>query len=415
MVRRLFANTILKGKPGRGFKHSVKHHQSGRRKSVRKPEGPEFIDCPELAILTEEEFDTLNRTLTVHNQQLRRGRRAGDPRLGLSTKRTRFPGQFARCWYCGSQFVWGGNGIANHLQCSGARKYRCWNSLGIDGELLGRRLCEELATRIALLPDIEVQLEGAWETACETESNQPALMLEELTREEAELAAAEGNLARAIAEWGPKPILAEQLSVLEKQRRELTLKQWKLLQQQEQNKHSRVDVSDWKRQLSAGLTLLARDSYEFNDWIREIVTDLDIFVVRLIDGGHPCPRAAIRFNLLPQLVPERIPLELQAQFTGELTIDLFEPVQREAIRTEVVRLRQQGVKLREIGPRIEGQPTYPAVQRAWKLHSIMAERGLASPYELVQAPPADYAKLRRHLHKRYQFAPCPEYEQRVII
>jgi hypothetical protein len=41
MVRRFFANTLLKGKPGRGFKHSVKHHKTGKRKTVPKPEGPQ--------------------------------------------------------------------------------------------------------------------------------------------------------------------------------------------------------------------------------------------------------------------------------------------------------------------------------------------------------------------------------------
>jgi site-specific DNA recombinase len=39
MVRRFFANSLLKGMPQRGAKHTVKHHGSGRRTSVKNPEG----------------------------------------------------------------------------------------------------------------------------------------------------------------------------------------------------------------------------------------------------------------------------------------------------------------------------------------------------------------------------------------
>ena len=40
MVRRYFSNSLLKGMPGRGFRHTIKHHETGRRISVLNPEGP---------------------------------------------------------------------------------------------------------------------------------------------------------------------------------------------------------------------------------------------------------------------------------------------------------------------------------------------------------------------------------------
>ena len=44
MVRRVTRNPLLKGRPGRGFKHTVKHHETGRRVSVPNPDGPVFRD-----------------------------------------------------------------------------------------------------------------------------------------------------------------------------------------------------------------------------------------------------------------------------------------------------------------------------------------------------------------------------------
>ena len=47
-IRQFFSNPILKGTPQRGAMISVKHHETGKRRSVENPEGPEFIDCPNL-------------------------------------------------------------------------------------------------------------------------------------------------------------------------------------------------------------------------------------------------------------------------------------------------------------------------------------------------------------------------------
>src|SRR5262249_40899151 len=49
MVRRLTRNPLLKGMPGRGFQHTVKHNETGRRVSVKNPKGPQFRPYPALA------------------------------------------------------------------------------------------------------------------------------------------------------------------------------------------------------------------------------------------------------------------------------------------------------------------------------------------------------------------------------
>ena len=111
-VRHYFSNPILKGMPQRGKMHSVKHHGSGKRRSVKNPKGPTYYEAPHLAHLDPVEFDDLNAALAKNNAHCRRHTVNGhDPRGGVSRKRSRFPGRRARCMYCGRQFVWGGNGI----------------------------------------------------------------------------------------------------------------------------------------------------------------------------------------------------------------------------------------------------------------------------------------------------------------
>ncbi len=102
MVRRFYANPLLKGKPERGNKHTVKHNETGKRRSVKNPNGPVAIDVPHLEVIPELEFDAINALLNKRNAV--RGRKpysnGQDPLAGVPRKRTGFPGQHARCWYC---------------------------------------------------------------------------------------------------------------------------------------------------------------------------------------------------------------------------------------------------------------------------------------------------------------------------
>src|SRR5262249_31417842 len=56
-VRAYFKNPILKGMPQRGRMHSVKHHGSGKRRSIKNPKGPTYYEAPHLSHLTSVDFD----------------------------------------------------------------------------------------------------------------------------------------------------------------------------------------------------------------------------------------------------------------------------------------------------------------------------------------------------------------------
>ena len=161
MVRRVTGNTILKGIVGRGHKHSIKHHETGRRTSVKNPKGAEYLEFPHLAHVDPALFDEVNALLKSTNAGCGRKPVNGkDPRARVAKKRTRFPGQHARCYYCGNIMVWGGNGVAGNLMCSGSREYRCWNSFGFNGALAAARAVEAVTSVVARLEGFDAQFRG---------------------------------------------------------------------------------------------------------------------------------------------------------------------------------------------------------------------------------------------------------------
>ena len=113
MVRRLTRNPLLKGTAGRGFKRTVKHNETGRRISVKNPDGPRFRDCSHLAHVDEALWAEVNERLNAANRCRAAGRNgAPTPPLGVLAETDAMVRSARRCHYCGRQYVWGGNGDA---------------------------------------------------------------------------------------------------------------------------------------------------------------------------------------------------------------------------------------------------------------------------------------------------------------
>jgi site-specific DNA recombinase len=129
-VRRFYSNPILKGFPQRGGRHTVKHNETGRRISVPNPKGPSYYECPHLVHVDAARFDRVNARLAEQNKgRARKPIDGADVRWRVPRKRTRFPGQFATCWYCGRDFVWGGNGAKgdNTTRTSSCNPRKPWH------------------------------------------------------------------------------------------------------------------------------------------------------------------------------------------------------------------------------------------------------------------------------------------------
>lgn len=408
MVRRLFANPILKGQAGRGYRRTIKHHESGRRISVRNPDGPAFREYPHLAHLDAVEFDDINQRLNAKNEACRRRLVNGvDPLLRVPRKRTRFPGQHATCWYCGRQYVWGGNGITTHLQCSGCREWRCWNSVGFDGAVAAARIVEIITNELYQLDQFDDQFTELVETAM----NRPrcAESREQLRKQEETLSQERKNFGDAIAQFGMRPWLQEQLDQLDARERELALTRRRVEFQANENVQVPKSAGELRGLFKERFSHLAIDSPELGNLMRLLVPEFRVYLVRLCDGGHLLPRARIKLSLAGIAPDARQVPGLSELLTREMTIDLFTPPQRERIRTEAASLASQGVYQREIARRLSERPKQQTVQKALDLNRQMTERGLSSPFVMLLEPPDDYVKLRRHRNPKYRFEPLEGY------
>ena len=413
MVRRITRNPLLKGMPGRGFKHTVKHNESGRRVSVTNPEGPVYREHPHLAHWDPGDFDEINARLDAANEGSGRKPVGGvDPLKWVPRKRTRFPGQHARCWYCGRPAVWGGNGMAGKLMCNGSRHRQCWNSFGFPGAAAGAGVAAALAAELAGLDGFDEQLRELVGRAGRDGGAGLALSLAALGRDEAGLAQQEKNTREGIAAYGPGPMFDGMVAELEARRRELASRRRELERRQGRAPELPGSVAQLRALFEGKFRGLARDSPEFGDVLRQVVPEFHVYLVRLRDGGHPLPRARVRLDLAGVVPDARHAPEFERGLERVLTLDLFEPPQRERIRAEAVRLAAQGLDQRQVACQLG--VTQPAVFRALALDGLMRAEGLHTPYEMVTGPPSDYPKLRRHLNPKYRFDPEVGYQRPAL-
>lgn len=416
MVRRYYGNPILKGMPGRGFRHTEKRHETGRRVSVKNPKGPIFRECPHLAHLDVIEFDELNALLEAKNDKHRRKLVNGiDPLWQVSRKRTVFPGQHARCWYCGWHCVWGGNGVTGNLMCFASRQWHCWDSFGFHGPLAVERLVPAITAELYQLNGFDDQFAEMVRAAQRDRSGGVAEEWRQLLSDEAVLATEKENFTKAIALFGARSMLLEQLNEIEAREKDLARRRRRLEHFQTKDLELPASIEELRQRLEDKFQRLAIDSPEFGDLMRQLVPEFYVYLVRLADGGHPLPRAKVKLTLAGIVPDVQLVPGLGELLTRELTLDLFErPPQRERIREEAVGLAAQGLKPRQIATQLKEKPKYQVVQQALALDRKMKELGLESPYVLVLEPPEDYPKLRRHKNHQYRFEPKDGYQRPEI-
>ncbi|MFL5329985.1 MAG: hypothetical protein ACJ8C4_13855 [Gemmataceae bacterium] len=413
MVRRYFLNSLLAGRPARGHRHTVKWNENGERKSRVNPNGPNFRDCAQLAHLTWAELEDLNCALAAQNDRYRRKKRKGiDPLTNVPRKRTRYPGQGSRCWYCGRQYVWGGNGITANLMCTGAREWRCWNSVGFNGTIAVKQVVNAVMAQVYQLDGIDAQLRELV-TVAQSE-NGLADRWKKLLAEEARLLAEKDRVKSALRKRGDDPIIFDTLDELRQTEIRLAAERHALERAKSQIVALPASTSQLRALYEEQFASLAQDSMELGVLVRQIVPRFDVYLVRLCDGGHLLPRARVTTSLAGIHPGARLHSGLEALLTHEMTLDLFEPPQRERIREEAARLEAKGLDQRDIARHLTEPATQAAVSKALLLERRMKELNLMSPYVLVEAPPADYPKLRRHKNPKYRFEPLAGYERQPL-
>lgn len=415
MVARITFNPILKGTRQRNRKMSRRVNKTGRRRSTDAP--PEDLlerDCPHLAFIEPERYDRVIRSLITRNGKYRRrGSDGTDPRRNVPKMRTRWPGQSVHCGVCGRLYVYGGHGQNDHLMCSGAREYKCWNGITFDGPTACRALSNSLFDQIVKLPQFEPEFLDQLLHESKQVDREHAKRVREIEIEHHRLEREKGNLTRAIREMGGSRTILAELQSLEAELDDLQDEQ-RELEMSPKQKLVLPSVQELSQVTRETFTDLAWDSQEFARCMRQIVGPIYVLPYRLCDGGHLVLRAEFQFSLVSFVADNlaRLPGIID-WLSGVNVVDLFEPPQRAALREDIASLtRSSGRPMTEREIAAQLGITQPAVQNAKKLMREMERRGLTDPYVAITSPPADYGKLRRHLHKRYAFDPLEGFPRR---
>ena len=334
-----------------------------------------------------------------------------DPLTRVPRKDSRFPGGSARCWYCGRRFVWGANGVAGHLQCNGSREWHCWNAVGIDGERVTRQIVSAISIELLASEGFSDQFSDLVKEAQRRSGDSRESLLKKLTEREGTMAREKANVMAAIREFGTSDLTRQMM-------RDLQREQAKLNQQSREFEHLRenlgqlpTQVSDIREAFEKDFVSLAIGSVDFSHQLRKLISRFDVYLVQLMDGGHfsPCAKVEIALDgVVPALgqVPGVTDL-----LKRDLTLNLYDPPQREQIRLQAVGLYDGCRTQQQIAELLPNKPTATAVQKALALHQKMIAANVSSPYLLIQSPPDGDSRLRRHKHSRYQFQMLEGYQR----
>ncbi|WDI43774.1 recombinase family protein [Bremerella sp. P1] len=403
-LRNLVYNPLLKGVRVRNRVKSKRINKTGRRKSI-KAAPDELLEryCPHLAFVETHRYDALIRFLDKKNAAYRRKKVDGrDPRAMVPKKRTRFPGQQVFCAVCGHPMRWGGHGQVDRLVCKGAKEYKCWQGATFDGNLASEKILAAVFQAIEALPGFTENLQSqvieesrAFTDARDSEKKQIQKRIDKLNREM-------GNLIKFVKSGNHSEALMKEIAETEKQLDEASF------EMQELDAHRslvpKLPSSDKVRELAMDAITKGLDCpYRLSRVMRTLVPRIEAHPVRLCDGGAIVVRATFELNLCP-LFPGLNEFSLAREvMTQTLEVDLFEPVQRELCREQVVELRSKGMYQRDIAAQLD--ITQPVVQNALTLQDTMDTLGLKDPYVPVTEAPTDLGRMRRHLHPRFKFQP----------
>ncbi|QDU88427.1 Recombinase [Pirellulimonas nuda] len=407
MVSRTSRDPLLKGQRVRNRVVTKRVNSTGRRRSVRQePEGWIIRECPHLQMIDPNRFDRVGRMLKKRNAKNSRKRSgSSDPRAHVPRKRTLWPGQHLKCGVCGRTLGHFGTKERPTLMCSGADEYRCWNSVCLNAKVAGEKLSEAIMAAVSGLPEFDTELLARVEAQADEAFTERGAALATAQRAADSARRRVDNLAEAVAASGCSAVLLDHLRTAEDRCREMTAEVSRL----ERLGAERTPAPSIERVRAAAMNSvagLAIESQEFGRVMHDLAPEITVYPVRGVDGGRIHFRAVVRLDA--SCFAENLDEMPSAQdaLRIELEVDLFDPPKPMAVLNQAVAmLCADGAKMKQREAAAALGTSQPAVQRALKLHRLMQELGLGSPWRQVLTPPEDDSKLRRYRHPRYRFEP----------
>ncbi len=340
IVGRTTHNWILKGLRFRNKRRSKRHNTSGKY-ITEKADPSELLTrrVPHLAFFDEAYYDRVVAKADARNTKYRRNGDIGpDPCKNRPKKRVRFPGQIIDCGICGRQFVFGGHGQTDHLMCSGAREYKCWNAITVDGPLGTQTISEAVFAQIQSISDFDpafLQQVNAEANQRDSERDQ---RLRELVRKIDSTDREISNLLKFLRAGDESPNVRAELQRLERQ-----MVEWQYEKQQiDQTPRDGLVLpcaDEIKHAAQEAFKNLAAENYEFGKLLRAVTGRILVWPFRSVDGGDIGLRAKFKLQIANLIPDKRVREVLQKPLEKVIVLDLFEPPQRILYRHQIIELR----------------------------------------------------------------------------
>jgi hypothetical protein len=133
-------------------------------------------------------------------------------------KTTRFPSQYAQCYYCGHHYICGGNGIVGHIGCSNIRGWGCWYSIGLSIEIAATKVMGAITEFVFELDGFADQFKDLIEQAYREQVCVSAEQWKQLEVEDAKVAREIANLIDSMKMFGPTPEIKAALDKVQQRR-----------------------------------------------------------------------------------------------------------------------------------------------------------------------------------------------------
>ncbi|MBN8625686.1 MAG: recombinase family protein [Planctomycetes bacterium] len=358
--------------------------RTGRHRAERNA-APETACVPELAHLSETEFESLQRAIGARRQLRLQKSTPRASRRGVTRSRTLWPGQALRCGICGSWFhLFGAT-----LRCSQSTARsgdRCWNHVQPRTAVVRERLLTWIlmildgpGDRSRLVTDRLIKFEEL--LTARTDNAHVARQ-----KQRAALKRQAQTLTDAILAGGELASLVQRLQAVEGEMKALDVADQATRPQPHRKKcASKLAVPQLIYQL-------LRESYPFADWLRKTISEFVVYPAQALDTPQIRPMGVLRVDLNRFVDDMRT---VSAEPLEEFEIPLFtEP--------QPIRLLEACAALQRDHPRWSLHRIAAAlgvntmgVKRSVDYGRLMAEAGMTKPYRILQEAPVVASRWRK--------------------
>ncbi|HSZ59740.1 MAG TPA: recombinase family protein [Tepidisphaeraceae bacterium] len=377
-------------------KHQTLFKTGKHRRS--KNATPQQMYYVELAHMTQEQWEQMNKALDEIGHQAKAVQRAGvnSPRYRVATRDTVTGLQHATCIACKDLMYPVGQ---EQLKCCNGLIHEtggCWNHVQVPLKLLRAAMVDTLLARLERVPKSRrVMMEAAWHEVQKARHSEGG-ELEAIDAELAELRQQEENLTSAVATRGGKlEVLLKRLKTLAKSIKEA--------EQRRQEVATRIKEERFPKTLEqleidprAVLLELADTSFKFAALLRRVFTSVVIQPVQALDSGQVHPRVLLTLDL-SVLSPQK--QESPVQLDPPVAVDVFEPPVHirhlPALLEKKAALLAQHKKASLSVLAAELKINRMTVKRALGYWKLMQAEGLTEPYRVLTAAPLNASRWKR--------------------